>query len=218
MTETSQRLFTMVARAVVLFTAMPIHECAHGLMADRLGDDTPRRQGRLTLNPFAHLDLLGGVLLVFTGFGWAKPVQVDPRNFRKPRRDMAVTSLAGPLSNILLGLALMILYRVWGNFLPLLRNSAIPMYVEILINAMVYTNLYLAVFNLLPVPPLDGSKIFGAVLPDRYYFTVMRYERFIAIALMVLLFTGVLTKPLSYMANLLYTLIYIITFPLGRIL
>ena len=213
-----QNLFTWVARALVLFTAMPVHECAHGLVADRLGDDTPRNQGRLSLNPFVHLDLFGGLLLIFAGFGWAKPVQVDPRRFRHPRRGMALTALAGPLSNILLALVVMVAYKALGNVLPVFRNTVWAYAIFVLLEVLVVTNLRLAVFNLLPVPPLDGAKIFGIVLPDKYYFTVMRYERYIAFALIaLLLFTDVLHRPLFFLTEQLINLLDLVTFPLGRL-
>ena len=158
--ETVIRYLTM---AVVVVTALPVHELAHGLVADRLGDHTAREQGRLTLNPFAHLDLFGTLALLLFGFGWAKPVPVNPSHFKKPKRDMALTALAGPLSNILLALILMVVFKVYmfyGNI-----NSTAGLMFGQIIYTILWTNLTLAVFNLLPVPPLDGAKILDAVLP-----------------------------------------------------
>lgn len=207
-----------LSRAIVLFTAMPVHECAHGFVADRLGDDTPRSQGRLSLNPFRHLDLFGSLLLIFAGFGWAKPVQVDPRNFRKPKRDMALTSLAGPLSNVLFALVLMVVFKLLYGYAPALRHYDFVGTLLDIVGMMISINMSLAVFNLLPIPPLDGSKIYTAVLPDKYYFQLMRYERYIALALMALiLFTDVLTKPMNTLATLLLRGLDLITAFLGRL-
>lgn len=208
-------IFVWIGRALVLLTAMPVHEYAHGYIASRLGDQTARNQGRLTLNPLRHLDPLGSILLIFTGFGWAKPVQVDPRYFKNPRKGMALTSLAGPVSNILLALVTMILYKLLLAFSPVVRGSLLLNLLLVLLDAVIFTNLYIAVFNLLPVPPLDGAKIFGAILPDKYYFTLMRYERYIALVLMVLIFANVLTRPLRFAGNLLYNLLDIITLPIN---
>ena len=207
-----------LSRAIVLFTAMPVHECAHGFVADRLGDDTPRSQGRLSLNPFRHLDLFGSLLLIFAGFGWAKPVQVDPRNFRKPKRDMALPSLAGPLSNVLFALGLMVGFKRLYGYAPALRHYDFVGTLLDIVGMMISINMSLAVFNLLPIPPLDGSKIYTAVLPDKYYFQLMRYERYIALALMALiLFTDVLTKPMNTLATLLLRGLDLITAFLGRL-
>ena len=105
-------LFTILARALVVFTSMPIHECAHAYAASRLGDDTAQRSGRLTLNPFSHLDPVGTLLILFAGFGWARPVPINPNNFKKPKRDMALSAMAGPASNLLLALFVLVIYRV----------------------------------------------------------------------------------------------------------
>lgn len=211
-------IFTWIARAIVLFTAMPIHECAHGYAAYKLGDDTAHRQGRLTLNPLPHLDPLGSLLLIFAGFGWAKPVEVNPRNFRHPRWGMALTSLAGPLSNVLLALVILVVYKIFWVFVPVYRTSTVVYVLVTLMSAMINTNLYLAVFNLLPVPPLDGAKIFGAILPDRVYFTIMRYERYIALLVVVLVFTGVFTPLLDAAAGLLYHVLDFLTRPVDWLL
>ena len=217
----SNTVFTWLARAFVLFTAMPIHESAHGFMAARLGDDTPKKQGRLTLNPLVHLDLLGSFLLIFAGFGWAKPVQVDARNFKHPKRDMALTALAGPLSNVLMGMLILILYKLFLNFFhlwPYLRyhTSSLEI-INSILSTMLVTNIYLAVFNLIPIPPLDGSKILGALLPERYYFGFMRYERYMILVLIVLLFFDKLSAPIAFLASYLIQLLDILTAILGRI-
>ncbi len=150
-----------VVWAVAMLLAITVHEFAHALMADRLGDPTPRMQGRLTLNPLAHLDPLGTLMLLLVRFGWGKPVQFDPYNLQNPRRDSAVISLAGPASNLIVATALsVILHFISYPFSPLggLVNFLEP---------IIFLNVALAVFNLIPIHPLDGGKIFVGLLPAR---------------------------------------------------
>lgn len=212
---TQEMLTTFFIRLMVLFTAMPVHECAHGFVADRLGDGTPRSQGRLTLNPFAHLDWTGSLLLFMTGFGWARPVIVDTRNFKHPRRDMALTSLAGPTSNILLALLGMAAFKGWLILLPAMRtNPSAQAFAEILYS-MVVLNVRLAVLNLLPAPPLDGSKIIGAVLPESLYKLMLRYQQQISMALMLLLIFHALDKPIIFLSTRLLSFLDKITLPSG---
>lgn len=197
-------LFTILARALVVFTSMPIHECAHALAAKWLGDDTADRQGRLTLDPFSHLDLTGTLLILVAGFGWARPVPINPRNFKNPKRDMALSAMAGPVSNLLLALLVLIFYRVLLGFVvfgPLSQYAAAETLLEIL--WIIYsTNIMLAVFNLLPVPPLDGWKMMGAVLPSGTYWKIMSREREIGMIFMLLiLFTPVVDLPISIVGN-----------------
>lgn len=137
---------------LALIVAITIHEYAHSLSADRLGDPTPRAAGRLSLNPLVHLDPLGTIMIFFAHFGWGKPVPIDPYNFRYPRRDEIIVALSGPLSNLILGSLLGLLYQLFNIYHPLLWQLAI-------------INFSLAIFNLLPIPPLDGSKILLNLLP-----------------------------------------------------
>ena len=176
---------------------MPIHEFAHGFIADKLGDPTPRYQGRLTLNPFAHIDYMGSLCILLFGFGWAKPVQVNAYNFRKPKRDMALTALAGPVSNILLALICLIL----ANVVILITNSIRLYYVIAFFFYVAQINVSLAVFNLIPIPPFDGSRLLAVFLPDKYYYKLMRYERYIYFGLLALLFLGILDIPLMNASN-----------------
>lgn len=211
-------LMTYFIRLLVLFTAMPVHECAHGLAADRLGDDTPRSQGRLTLNPFAHLDLMGSVLLLLVGFGWAKPVEVDMRNFKHPRRDMALSSLAGPASNVLIALVVMAAYKViLFGVMPSMRTDASMEAVARIFVSVILINVSLAVFNFLPVPPLDGSKIIGAVLPEKLYWGMLRYQRQISMVLMLLLVFDVLDGPIMFLSGKLFYFLDIITSPIDML-
>ena len=152
-----------------LVVALTIHEFAHAFVADKLGDPTPKYQGRVTLNPMAHLDPLGTLAILIVGFGWGKPVQFDPFNLKEPKRDTALIALAGPASNILLAILL-------GSGLSLLPATGVL--APILARFMVFTlyiNVMLAIFNLVPVYPLDGSKIFEALLPPD---TALAYEQF----------------------------------------
>jgi len=200
-------LYTLLARCIVLVAIIPLHECSHGLVANRLGDPTAKNQGRLTLNPVKHFDPIGSVLMLLTGFGWAKAVPVNPRYFKNPKRDMAVTALAGPLSNLIFGYILLIAYRlIYGLFAPTVAVASAPiqaLFVGIteILWAMFSINISLAVFNLLPVPPLDGSRIVSIFLPDKIYFSIMRYERYIFVVMAVLLYLGVFSVPLGYGIN-----------------
>ena len=158
-----------------ILLALTLHEFAHAFTADRLGDPTPRNQGRLTLNPLAHLDPLGTILLFIARFGWAKPVQVDPRNFRNPQRDMMVVAAAGPASNLLLALIFGIIYQFMQGAPPETRTGVI---LQFIFSYSVVINLILAFFNLLPIPPLDGSKIIRAFLPETFVPVFSKLESF----------------------------------------
>lgn len=192
-------LLILFSYVVLILIMLPLHELAHAWMATKLGDDTARWHGRLTANPFAHLDLWGTLMLFLFGFGYAKPVPVNPRNFRNPRRDMALVALAGPVSNLLMAFVSLMLFRV----VTLVSDSAIVWMVAqiVLVWTFASVNLGLAVFNLLPIPPLDGSRIFSAVLPARWVFMMERYEQTIRIGLLVLLATGALTRPLNFLID-----------------
>ncbi len=174
--------------------ALTFHEAAHGFVAYKLGDTTARDCGRLTLNPFRHIDLLGLVCMVFLRFGWAKPVPVDARRFRHPRRDMALVAAAGPVMNVVLSFAGVLLYYILAIYFP---ESAFANAMGTFFVILAALSAGFAVFNLIPLPPLDGSRILNVFLPSKWAYYLLRYERQIQFILILLLITGVLSTPLS---------------------
>lgn len=192
--------------AFVVFCATPLHEFAHALIAVKLGDDTPRLRGRLTINPMAHIDMRGALMIFLFGFGYAKPVEVRMRRFKKPKRDMALVALAGPVCNILQSLVLLFIYNALCYFGSANENIMMT-YMGLFFFYAAVINVNLAVFNLLPIPPLDGSRLATALLPSKYYYKIMQYERYIMIGLFVLLFTGILSTPLSFLSGAVISLL-----------
>lgn len=190
----------------IVFLSLSVHETAHGYVAYKLGDPTASNLGRLTLNPIKHLDLFGTLCMVLFGFGWAKPVPINTRYFKKPKRDMALTGMAGPVSNLLLavGFALVLKLVIYiFNFVPETAFTADLLYwTWVFLSLGVQLNVTLMVFNLLPIPPLDGSRLLFAFLPTKAYFKMMQYERYIYIVFLVLLAIGVLDAPISFLSDL----------------
>ncbi len=172
-----------------------IHETCHGLVAYKLGDPTAKDAGRLSLNPIRHVDLIGLVMLLVCHFGWAKPVPVDARNFKDPKKGMALTALAGPVSNVLLTVVLLATYGLL--YFPLLKMGEAGAFFLRLVLTTAYLSTALAIFNIIPISPLDGSKVLYTVIPDKAYFTLLRSERYGMGILIVLVATGVLGEPLS---------------------
>ncbi len=195
--------------AFVVFCIIPIHEFAHAFIAYKLGDETARLKGRLTLSPMAHFNLIGALMILLVGFGYAQPVPVNIRNVRMKNKKlaMAIIALAGPLSNLIVAflsmLAMFVLATIFAS-----QMEMIPAAFIIFFKFTAIININLAVFNLLPVPPLDGSRIVFAILPTKYYFQIMKYERYIVIGVMILLFTGILTAPLSILSDFIYDAFY----------
>jgi len=192
----------LVAASLLCIT---FHETCHGLAAYRLGDNTAKRMGRLSLNPLKHVDLMGLIMMALFRFGWAKPVPVDMRNFKNPKAGMALTALAGPVSNVVLAYAAVVLCNFvmfladrFGSTWLLLALAQFFVYVEII-------SAGLAVFNVFPIPPLDGSKVLFALLSDRAYDRLMRYEKYGMGLLMALLVTGAIDRPLGAMRDWLLT-------------
>ena len=187
-------LLNLLQSVIPSLICITLHELSHGLCACALGDDTAKRRGRLTLNPLRHLDPMGLLMIVVFHFGWAKPVPVNPNNFRHPKRDMALTALAGPAANVVITLVFLLLYG--ALYIPLSRSSA-GGYILQMLQLTAYISLALAIFNLIPLPPLDGSKILFSALSDEGYWKLMRYERYGSILLLILVATGLLGRPLS---------------------
>lgn len=187
--------------AFVVFCATPLHEFAHALIAVKLGDDTPRLTGRLTINPMAHIDPWGALMIFLVGFGYAKPVEVRMRRFKKPKRDMALVALAGPVCNLLQAFISTFVYNAL-YYISVKNGNVALSYMSLFFFYAAVINVNLAVFNLIPIPPLDGSRLLTALLPSKYYYKIMQYERYIIIGLYVLLFTGVLSTPLSIVSGI----------------
>ena len=191
-------LLDMIVIVAASLLCITVHETCHGLAAYWMGDDTAKRLGRLSLNPLHHVDLMGLVMMALVRFGWAKPVPIDMRRFRNPKLGMALTALAGPASNVLLMILAMLLRSV--IFVPyLMTNHSVWRYGVLILEYVAVLSAGLAVFNLFPVPPLDGSKVLFAVLPDRYYDKLMLVERYGMILLALLLIGGILDQPLMFL-------------------
>ena len=199
-------MMNVLASMVVVFTALPIHEVAHGYIANKLGDPTAKNMGRLTLNPLTHFDPIGTTMLLFLGFGWAKPVPVNPYHFRNRKNGMALTALAGPVANILLATICMAIGKLIANFLPYSQFTGILIQV---FNIIISINVMLAAFNLIPIPPLDGSKIIAIFMPMHVYSKVenwfARYQQYFLYAMMGILFVlPRLGGPFAMIANIVY--------------
>lgn len=176
-----------------LLVAIVFHELAHGLTAYALGDDTAKREGRLTLNPLKHIDPIGFLAMLIFKFGWAKPVPINPLNFKKRKRDTLLVSLAGPISNFFLAILVVIILK--SN---IVRNYLLT---QMLVITLWY-NIMLGIFNLLPFPPLDGSKIVASLLPDRIEYFFYRYERYFYIILILMIYRNMIDRILSPMIYL----------------
>ncbi|MBE6621824.1 MAG: site-2 protease family protein [Ruminococcaceae bacterium] len=217
--ELTDLIGVLVTIPVVLLS-LSFHELAHGYVAMKLGDPTARYYGRITMNPLKHLDPIGALSMLFFGIGWAKPVPINPMNFRNPKKGMALTGLAGPVSNLILSFVGTLLYRICIAVcamepvaLQILGSRPLWLLVlaiQLFLWYFSYMNAMLAIFNLIPVPPFDGSRIFYFILPDKYYFSVMKYERIIMTVTLVLLFTGALDKPLSFATEGILTVFHFI--------
>ena len=204
-------ILTAFSILVMLFVVFPLHESAHALTAKLLGDDTAERQGRITLNPFAHLDLIGTIGIVLFRVGWAKPVPVNTARCRKVKSQkaaMAITAAAGPMANILSALVFMIIEKVLMVTCP---TTGTMYYILLALEMIISLDLFNGVFNLLPIPPFDGSRVFLAFLPQKYYFKIMQYEQIIMFVLLGLMLTGFISIPFQIIANYLYAFLDLIT-------
>lgn len=195
-------VINLCVRVFIIFCVLPIHEYAHGFVAHKLGDDTARLKGRLTLNPLAHVDPMGALMVLLVGFGYAKPVPVNIGRFKRGKRKqyMALTAFAGPVSNIIMATIFTFLYcLIYHKFL---YTNESMVYVALFFSVAAQINISLAVFNLLPIPPLDGSRILNAFLPDRIYYKIMQYERYIVLVVFALILMNVLDLPIAVLTNI----------------
>lgn len=193
----------ILACLLIIFIVLPFHEWAHGFVAYLLGDKTAKYSGRLSFSPLAHVDPFGALCLLLFNFGWAKPVPVNPNNFKRPKLGMAITALAGPAANVIASVVGGLLLHLLVFFIPsaLYSSSGFIYYVSVFLVQYIAINACLAVFNLVPIPPLDGSKILFMFLPDRWVENIYRYQMFFFFIIYALLFSGILSVPLSYLQN-----------------
>ncbi len=216
----------------IILLSLSFHEASHAFISYKLGDPTARNFGRVTLNPLKHLDPIGFIAMLTIGFGWAKPCPVNTRNFRNPKKGFALSSLAGPVSNMILALGftvLMAIFYLIYLIVAIVRGLAEPPvfvdYIQMFLYYGIYLNVSLAIFNFLPVPPLDGSRILGLILPDKVYYAFLKYERYIGIGFAMLviilsqfnisiidfvvspvtnLFCSIATLPINWIADLIF--------------
>ena len=216
-----ERIIGMLLSLPAILFCLSIHELAHGWMANRLGDHTARNLGRLSLNPLAHIDPFGFIALLVVGFGWAKPVPVMMRNFKNPKRDMALTALAGPASNLLSAFVFGFIYvfverlflnNLQANYLDMTEKTIQLWSMGLtILYAFVVINISLAIFNLIPIPPLDGSRILDCFLPQKAFVLYHKYEQYISIGLMaILVFTDFLSIILDPLISIVETVILFI--------
>lgn len=218
----------MLLMLPAILLSLSVHEAAHGFAANKLGDPTAKNLGRLTLNPMKHINPIGFLSMMFFGVGWANPVPINTRYFKNPRKGMAITAAAGPLSNLFLAVIFTILLRlIMIPTQPMIENALIEgdvygdklfsnagFFVLAILGTILYLGIFLNInlmlFNLIPLPPLDGSRIAYIFLPTDLYFKIMKYERYIMIAFIVLLATDIITVPLGFLnthiSNFLYTI------------
>ena len=189
-------LLSLLVSAAAALVCITFHELSHGYVAWRLGDPTAKMAGRLTLNPIRHIDPIGLVMMLIAKVGWAKPVPVDMRYFRNPKQGMAITALAGPVANFLMALIALALCSLISAAAPL--DPAVLVLLCFLSNVAILS-VGLGLFNLIPISPLDGSKVLFALLPDQVYFKILRYERYVMILLVILVLLGVFQRPLSFL-------------------
>jgi Zn-dependent protease len=200
-------LRSAAGRVIPILICITFHELSHGYVAYRLGDRTAKNMGRLTLNPIRHIDPVGCLMMLLTGFGWAKPVPVDMRAFRNPKKGMAMTALAGPVSNILLAVPVLFIYGALISF-PALYDASFGRFIIDTVGNTAYISVALAVFNMIPIPPLDGSKVLFALASDRQYYKLMHYERYGMILLVAVMYLGILSGPVQRVSSALFGVLF----------
>lgn len=206
----------MLVRLPVVFLAISLHEFSHGYTAYKLGDPTAKLSGRLSINPLVHFDLLGAISFLVLGFGWAKPVPVNPMYFKNIKRGMSIVGLAGPLSNVLLSVFSAVTLGLLIKFGYGTDNGTISQYVYLTLVSLIELNIGFAIFNLIPIPPLDGSKVLNSFLPDRIYYRILQYERYAFPLLLLFMYFNILTPVLSFFTNALArSMLSLINFIIG---
>lgn len=200
----------MLIAVPVTLIALTGHELSHAWVSSKLGDPTPENEGRLTLNPFAHLDPIGTLMMILTGFGWARPVGINPMYYKKRKLGIAVVSIAGPLANFIMAFIGMLILNLLGKLHLSFSGAAAEFFIYSL-REFIILNISLMVFNLIPLPPLDGSKVVGMFLPDNIYYRVLEYERYCMIIIMLLSFSGALSRILSVGINIVLSFIGVIS-------
>ena len=201
-------LDTLIYVVPAIIITVTLHELAHGWVSYKFGDPTPKLDGRLSLNPLRHLDPIGTIALLLVGFGWAKPVHIDPRYYKDAKTGIVWTAFAGPLMNFIIAFAAIFLYNLLLKVPVSIFSSKIMIqifiYLVVLMQYIALISLGQAIFNLIPLPPLDGSKILYGVLPDSVYFNIMKYENWLSLILFLVLFSGILDGPLVSIRTIIY--------------
>lgn len=208
----------IITKILIIFLVLPIHECAHAWAAHKMGDETAAYSGRLTLNPLAHIDILGALCLLITGFGWAKPVPINPLKFKKQRFGIAITAAAGPLSNLAVSFIAMIIYRIVlslpggsGYFLSSTGDITGGFIILYILQFFILVNIGLAIFNLIPIPPLDGSKIISYFTSAKFDRWIYEHQLIVNAVFFAVIITGILSKPLNIIGGYVYDFFWFIT-------
>lgn len=209
-------LISILINVPITLVCLTGHELAHGLVSEKLGDPTPRQQGRLTINPLAHLDVIGTLLMIFTGFGWAKPVMVNPMYYKDRKKGMALTAAAGPLANLIMAFAMLLIYTVL-QIIFFKIGITMPQIVGTIVYLFIIRNLCFMVFNIIPIPPLDGAKVLGMILPNRAYYKMLQYERYSMLLIMFLSLSGVLNSVIGTGVNTVFNALITVISPLVNI-
>lgn len=207
-------LISILINVPVTLVCLTGHELAHGWVSEKLGDPTPRQQGRMTINPLAHLDLIGTLLMILTGFGWAKPVMVNPMYYKDRKKGMALTAAAGPLSNLLMAFVMLLIFTILRIVVWKTMGADLPDIVTVIAYSFIIRNLCFMVFNIIPIPPLDGAKVLGMFLPNGAYYKMLQYERYCMLIIMLLSLTGVFDRIIGTGVNMAFNALMTIISPL----